>query len=48
MGIVKTATRGVNQTGQTVIELTRTVMVWKRDAAPVDDLFPQMAPTETP
>jgi acyl dehydratase len=48
MGIVRTATRGVNQTGQTVIELTRTVMVWKRDAAPVDDLFPQMAPTETP
>jgi len=39
-GIVKVLTRGVNQRGQVVIEYVRSVMVWKRDCAPRDDLFP--------
>ncbi len=42
-GIVKVLTRGVNQRGQVVIEYVRSVMVWKRDCAPRDDLFPAPA-----
>jgi itaconyl-CoA hydratase len=42
-GIVKVLTRGVNQHGQVVIEYVRSVMVWKRDCAPRDDLFPAPA-----
>lgn len=33
-GIVTVATRGYNQHGTVVIEFNRTVMVWKRSAAP--------------
>lgn len=39
-GIVKVLTRGINQDGVTVMEYARTVMVWKRDSAPLADLFP--------
>ena len=42
-GIVKVRTRGVNQDGVLVIEYTRTFMVYKREAAPVRDLFPTPA-----
>jgi itaconyl-CoA hydratase len=44
-GIVRVRTRGVNQHGTVVIEYTRTFMVYKRDAAPVRDLFPEPQPT---
>jgi len=47
MGIVKVKSRGINQDGRTVIEFIRTVMVWKRSKAPVNDLFPQTAATES-
>lgn len=42
-GIVKVLTRGINQNGVVVIEYERSVMVWKRAAAPLDNLFPQRA-----
>ena len=40
-GIVTVRTRGYNQQGTLVIELQRSVLVWKREFAPVHDLFPQ-------
>lgn len=40
-GIVKVLTRGVNQNGVTVMEYVRSVMVWRRAAAPLQDLFPR-------
>lgn len=39
-GIVQVRTRGVNQDGKVVIDFTRSVMVYKRDAAPHHDQFP--------
>lgn len=39
-GIVKVETRGYNQEGTLVIKYRRSVMVWRRDAAPSIDLFP--------
>ncbi len=39
-GIVKVRTRGVNQDGRVVVEYVRSIMVWKRDRAPMEDLFP--------
>jgi acyl dehydratase len=39
-GIVTVKTRGYNQHGETVIELRRSVLVWKRAHAPVRDIFP--------
>lgn len=39
-GIVKVATRGYKQDGTLVIEYTRSVMVWMRDAAPSRGIFP--------
>ena len=39
-GIVKVATRGVNQDGLLVIEYVRSVMVWKREHAPRQARFP--------
>ncbi|MGW0036821.1 MaoC family dehydratase [Gordonia sp. NPDC003376] len=39
-GIVKVRTRGINQDGAVVIDYARSVMVWKRDAAPATDIFP--------
>jgi acyl dehydratase len=41
-GIVKFETRGVNQNGQVVISFKRTIMVYKRDAAPFEDIFPSI------
>ena len=40
-GIVKFHTRGIKQDGTVVIEYTRSVMVWKRDQAPVTSSFPE-------
>ncbi len=40
-GIVKVLTRGINQRGDVVIEYERSVMVWKRDSAPLQSLFPR-------
>jgi acyl dehydratase len=39
-GVLTVKTRGYNQRGETVVELERTVMVWKKAFAPVNDLFP--------
>ncbi len=44
-GVVKVRTRGVQQDGKVVIELTRSVMVWKQAHAPKRNLFPQTSPT---
>jgi acyl dehydratase len=43
-GIVTVKTRGYNQRGETVVEMQRSVLVWKRANAPVQDLFPVPAP----
>jgi len=43
VGIVNVRTRGINQNGRVVIDLTRSAMVYKRDAAPGRDLFPEVA-----
>lgn len=40
-GIVKIRTRGVKQDGTVVIDYVRNMMMWKRDAAPLGDLFPE-------
>ena len=40
VGIVSMRCRGVNQSGETVIEFKRTFMVYKRDASEVADTFP--------
>jgi itaconyl-CoA hydratase len=42
-GIVSVWTRGYNQRGDIVIELRRSVLVWKRAHAPSRDLFPTTA-----
>ena len=39
-GIVTVRTRGYNQRGETVIELRRSILVWKREHAPSRDIFP--------
>jgi itaconyl-CoA hydratase len=39
-GIIKVRTLGVKQDGSVVMDFARTVMVWKHDAAPSMDLFP--------
>ncbi len=44
-GVVKVRTRGYNQSGEVVIEYTRSVMVWKRDHAPRLDVFPVPEPS---
>ena len=41
-GIVKVETRGYNQDGTLVIRYRRSVMVWKRDHAPTQRLFPDV------
>ncbi len=41
MGIVRFRTRGINQDGLIVLDYTRSVMVWRREAAPAVDLFPE-------
>ena len=40
VGIVAFRTRGVNQRGEVVIEFTRTIMLYKRDAPETADAFP--------
>jgi len=44
-GIVSVRTRGYNQHGDLVIEFRRSILVWKRQHAPVRDLFPRPAPS---
>jgi len=39
-GIVKVRTLGVKQDGSIAIDYVRSVIVWKRDAAPSIDIFP--------
>lgn len=39
-GVVSVKTRGYNQKGTLVMESQRSVMVWKREFAPVNDIFP--------
>lgn len=46
VGIVQFKTRGVNQDGKVVISFLRTIMVYKRDTAPFDDLFPSIQDDE--
>ena len=46
VGIVQFKTRGVNQDGKVVISFMRTIMVYKRDTAPFDDLFPSILDDE--
>jgi acyl dehydratase len=41
-GIVKIETRGYNQDGTLVIKYRRSVMVWRRDHAPSQKLFPDI------
>ncbi len=41
-GIVKVETRGYNQDGTLVIKYRRSVMVWTREAAPNQQLFPDV------
>ncbi len=43
-GIVTVATRGYNQRGETVVEMQRTIMVWKQAHAPANDIFPVALP----
>jgi len=45
-GVVKVRHRGYNQDGTIVMEMTRSIMVWRRGHAPVSDLFPAPAPPE--
>lgn len=40
-GIVKIRTRGIKQDGTVVIDYVRNMMIWKRDAAPLRNLFPE-------
>lgn len=41
-GIIKVRTRGVQQEGKVVVDLVRSVMVWKRAHAPTIALFPEI------
>jgi acyl dehydratase len=41
VGIVSFRTRGMNQHGEVVIEFTRTIMLYKRDAPEAAPLFPK-------
>ena len=40
-GVVKVKHRGIKQDGTIVIEMTRSVMVWTRAAAPTVGIFPE-------
>ncbi len=44
-GVLTVKTRGLNQRGEIVVEFQRTIMVWKRAHAPMNDLFPSPAPS---
>ena len=39
-GVLTVKTRGYNQKGTLIMESQRSVMVWKREFAPVNDIFP--------
>jgi acyl dehydratase len=39
-GVLSVATRGYTQKGTLVVDMRRSVMVWKREFAPANDLFP--------
>lgn len=39
-GIVTTQTRGLNQRGEEILRMSRQVMVWRREAAPNQSVFP--------
>lgn len=41
-GIVRVRTQGINQDGKVVIEFERSIMVYKRAHAPMNDLFPEV------
>lgn len=41
-GIVRVESKGVNQEGKVVIVFTRSIMVYKREHAPMVDLFPEV------
>jgi acyl dehydratase len=41
-GLVRVKTRGVQQDGKVVIEFSRTIMVYKRAHAPLQNLFPEV------
>lgn len=41
-GIVKFRSRGIKQDGTVVLEYVRSVMIWKREHAPVHNLFPEV------
>ena len=40
-GVVTVKTRGFNQRGDTVVEMQRSILVWKRAFAPAIGLFPE-------
>lgn len=42
-GIVTTRTRGLNQNGKVILQMERDVMVWRRDAAPQANTFPELS-----
>lgn len=41
-GIVQVRSRGINQDGKVVIDFRRSVMVYKKDSYPGQDLFPEI------
>jgi len=41
MGIVKIRTRGIKQDGNVVMDYSRSIMVWKREHAPLAGSFPE-------
>ena len=41
-GIIEVRSRGINQAGKVVISFKRAIMVYKRDSAPLADLFPEI------
>ena len=41
-GIIKVRTQGIQQEGKVVIDYARSVMVWRKEFAPKQQLFPQV------
>lgn len=46
VGIVQFKTRGFKQDGKIVISFKRTIMVYKKDSAPMEDIFPPIPEDE--
>ena len=46
-GIVRVRSRGINQDGKVVIDFSRSVMVYKKDASPGKGLFPEVEAGDT-